>query len=410
MSNRSAEFGVDGIVVVGASLAGLRAVEALRRWGHAGPVTLLGAEAHLPYDRPPLSKQLLTGAWTPDRLRFRQKDGFEGLDTTMCLGTPVTALDDDRQVVVLADGGEVAYGGLVIATGARARTLPNPDRLGGVHTLRTLDDGIALRDALATATRVAVVGAGFIGLEVASACRARGLPVTAIEMAEVPLQGALGAPVAEALLALHRSRGVAFRTGVAVTGLEGEGGKVTGVCLSDGGRLAADLVVVGIGVTPNVEWLEGSGVRVEDGVMCDARCATTAPNVVAAGDVASSYHPRLGAQLRVEHWTHAVEMANAAVARLLEGPDVPAFSPVPYVWSDQYDLKLQIAGHIPEAATPHVLEGSLSGEGSRPLVVAYTVGDEVTGALTWNRPRRLMQLRRAIAAGATLDAVREAPQ
>lgn len=393
------------VLVVGASLAGLRTVEALRRRGYRGQVTLLGDEPHLPYDRPPLSKQLLTGEWSADRLRFRRKDGFEALGAEIRVGARAVGLDADRKRVRLADGEEVAYDQLVITTGARARSLPNPEALEGIHRLRTLDDGVALRDALEAARQVVVVGAGFIGLEVASACRARGLPVTAVELEALPLRRALGAPVAEALVALHRAEGVAFRTGVGVSGFEGEAGHVTAVRLTDGERLAADLVVVGIGVTPNVGWLTGSGVDVDDGVICDDRCATTVPDVVAAGDVANAYHPRLGRLLRVEHWTHAVEMANAAAARLLEGPEVAAFAPVPYVWSDQYGVKLQMAGQIPEAATAHVLEGTLSGEGPRPLVVAFTMGDELTGALTWNRPRRLMQLRRAIAQGATLDAV-----
>lgn len=396
------------VVVVGASLAGLRAVEALRRRGHGGEITLIGDEPHRPYDRPPLSKQVLTGAWPADKTFFRRRDGYEPLDLDMRLGVAASELDLGARRVGLADGTEVSYDQLVIATGTRPRQLPNDENLSGIHVLRSMGDALSLQASLATASHVVLVGAGFIGLEVAAACRDRGLAVTAVELDPLPLAGVLGEPVAAALVELHRARGVAFRTGQQVVGFAGQQGRVSGVELAGGERIAADAVVVGIGVVPNTEWLAGSGLALADGVLCDERCQSSDPNVVAAGDVASYFDQRLGRQRRVEHWTHAVEMANAAATRLLEGASTPSFAPVPYVWSDQYDLKLQLVGHIPEGAMPHVLEGSLEAQGTRPLVVVYAVGSEVTGALTWNRPRQLIALRQAIAKGTTLDAVMSA--
>lgn len=383
------------IAVVGASLAGLRAVEALRRRGYAGALTLIGDEPRRPYDRPPLSKQVLAGDWPEDRVFFRQKEGYEALDLDLRLGVRATGLDGVARSLHLSDGSALSYGGLVIATGARARELPNPQGLSGVHVLRSLEDSLRLRDELPSARRVAIVGAGFIGLEVASVCRAKGLAVTAIEMAPVPLARILGEPVARAVVGLHEAEGVQFRNGVSVTGLEGEG-RVQAVLLSDGSQVETDLVVVGIGVVPNTEWLAGSGVALSNGVVCDARCATALPQVVAAGDVARFFNPRFGIDQRIEHWTHAVEMANAAAQCLLDGAAAPEFAPVPYFWSDQYDVKIQFAGQVQPEDEVRVLEGSLTDRSERKLVVAYGRAGQLTGALTWNRPPRLIQLRRAI--------------
>ena len=392
------------VVVVGASLAGLRAVEALRRRGHEGSITLIGDEAHPPYDRPPLSKQVLCGAWAPERVPFRQKEGYDPLNVDVRTGVRATSLERFDNRVALSEGGPISFDGLVIATGAGPRTLPGASDLSGVFVLRTLDDALALKGALVPGARVVVVGAGFIGLEVASACRSLGLPVTAVELAEVPLSSTLGEPMGRAIMSLHADHGVEFCTGVGVQELQGEG-CVEAVLLSDGRTLAADVVVLGIGVRPNVGWLEGSGVEVEDGVVCDETCATSRPNVVAAGDVASFYNPRFGIRQRVEHWTNAGEMADAAVRRLLEGPEVEPYAPVPYFWSDQYDVKIQFAGHVQPGDDFLMLDGA---PGERKLVAVYGREGRLTGAVTWNRPPKLIALRRAIGQGGLLSDVKEA--
>lgn len=388
------------IVVVGASLAGLRAVEALRRRGYAGRITWVGEEVHAPYDRPPLSKQLLLGTFDAEKLKFRRKQGFEELQLDMRLGVRAEALAPDCDRLHLSDGSSLDFDALIIATGARARTLPGklPER--GVHVLRTLDDGFALREALvAGPRRVAVVGGGFIGLEVASACRALDLPVTVVEQAGIPLARLLGDEMGRAVVGLHERHGVEIRSGVGVEAVLGTD-QVHGVQLSGGERLEADLVVVGVGVVPNVEWLEGSGVDVGDGVLCDERCATSRGNVVACGDVARFPNGRFAVEQRIEHWTNAVEMSAAAVNRLLDGPDAEAFQPVPYVWSDQHDVKIQFAGHAASADSVAVLEGSAE---DGKLVALYGRAGRLTGVVAWNSPARLIRFRRAIADGVTLD-------
>ena len=243
------------IAIVGASLAGLRAAETLRDRGFDGELTLIGDEPHRPYDRPPLSKQVLQGAWEPEQTFFRKKDGYDALALDMRLGVRAVSVDLRARRVALADGTFADYDRLIIATGARVRTLPAIAPRAGLLALRGLDDAIVLRRALMDAPHVAIVGAGFIGLEVAASCRARGLPVTVIETLPVPLSPILGPTFGDMVAAMHRDHGVDLRTGVVVTDVLGES-RVAGVALSDGSRIDADVVVVGIGVTPNTEWLE----------------------------------------------------------------------------------------------------------------------------------------------------------
>ncbi len=394
------------IVVVGASLAGLRAVEALRREGYEGALTLVGEEPHAPYDRPPLSKQVLRGEWGEDRLDLRRGAGLEELELDARLGVRATGLDGRAREVQLADGSRLPYDGLLIATGARARRLPLGEGLSGVHVVRTLEDATALRDALVAGPRVCVIGAGFIGLEVAASCRALGLSVTAIEGLPLPLVNKLGVPMAAAVADLHRAEGVDLRCGVTVAAIEGDG-RVERVRLSDGAAIDADLLVMGVGVAPNVEWLQGSGIELDDGVLCDARCATALPDVVAAGDVARWPNALFDETMRVEHWTHAVEQANAAVQRLLRGAEATEpFAPAPYFWSDQYNVKVQFAGRAREGDELQVIEGSVE---ARKLVALYGREGRVTGVLTWNRPPKLIAYRRQIAQGLSwADAVSSA--
>jgi NADPH-dependent 2,4-dienoyl-CoA reductase/sulfur reductase-like enzyme len=387
------------IVIVGASLAGLRAAETLRDRGFDGALTLIGDEPHRPYDRPPLSKQVLQGTWEPERTFFRRKDGYDALALDMRLGVRATAVDLRARRVTLADGTFADYDQLIIATGTRVRTLPGVRPRAGLLVLRGLDDALALRRALLDRPKVAIVGAGFIGLEVAASCRARGLDVTVIEWLPVPLSPIVGSTIGEMVAAAHRDRGVDLRTGVAVTGVVGES-QVTGLTLSDGSQIDADIVVVGIGVTPNTEWLEGSGLTLDNGLVCDA-AGEAAPNVYAAGDVARMANGWHGDAPRIEHWTNAVEQAVHVAENALTGTGVYAnFSSVPYFWSDQYDHKIQFIGR----ARPHdemlIVDGSLA---DRRLTALYRRGDRAVACLAVNQPRALIKYRKLLAEGVAWD-------
>ncbi len=390
---------MERLVVVGASLAGLRTVEALRRRGFRGDIVLVGDEPHAPYDRPPLSKQVLRGEWGPERLSLR-KDGYDALGIELSLGTEARSLDLGHRVVRLADRA-LPFDGLVIATGARVRRLPNPAQLAGVEVLRTLDDALRVRDALAPGQRLVVVGAGFIGLEVAASARARGCEVTVVEALSVPLERQLGRRMGEVIAELHRRHGVTILTGVAVSAFAGSG-RVARVLLSDGRVLPADLVVEGIGVQPNVEWLAGAGLQCDDGVLCDACCRVLddhgepLAHVVAVGDVSRCFNPLFGEPMRIEHWTHAVEQAEVAAQTLLGDP-IP-FSTAPMFWSDQYDVKIQFAGLARDSDLQHVCHGSIE-EGR--FVVLYGRDDRLVGVLAVRRPPQLVRYRRMIAAGAS---------
>ena len=389
---------IASIVIVGASLAGLRTAEALRKRGYSGRLWLVGDEPHAPYDRPPLSKQVLTGEWESGRVFFRQKEGFGPLSLELLLGQRAAALDTQTRRLTLASGEVIDYDGLAIATGARARTLEVGAGLAGVHVVRTLDDALAIRAALAARPRVLVVGAGFIGLEVAASCRKLGLPVTLIEIEALPLARTLGVRVGESLSNMHRSEGVDLRCGVTLRALEGAG-RVERAQLSDGSELEVDLVVAGLGVIPNVDWLAGSGVAIGNGVSCDERCATNVPGVVAAGDVASAPHPLFGETLRVEHWSNAGDQAQVAAATLL-GAAPPANPIVPYFWSDQYDVKLQFAGRVRPDDALIVLDGALE---RRAFVAVYGRAGVVRGVLACNRPGPFIRYRKLISERAPLE-------
>jgi 3-phenylpropionate/trans-cinnamate dioxygenase ferredoxin reductase component len=393
------------VVVVGASLAGLRAAEELRHRGFGGRLTVVGDEEHRPYDRPPLSKQVLAGSWDLDRIELTVggAGGLDGLDVDWRLGTRATGLDPAGRRVTLAGGEELPYDGLVIATGARPRSLPGTGELPGVHTLRTLDDCLAVRaDLDAGAGRVVVVGAGFIGSEVAATCRGRGCEVTVLEALPVPLGRALGDEMGSVMGELHRDHGVAVRLGVGVAGIEGAG-RVERVRLADDSVVEADLVVVGIGVTPNTGWLEGSGLALDDGVVCDAT-TRAAPGIVAAGDVARWPSHRFGELMRVEHWDNAIAMGEHAARRLLDdladaaAPPGEPYDPVPWFWSDQYDRKIQLAGRSSDADEVRVVDGSVE---ERRFVALYRRGDRLVGALAMNRPRLLVTFRGLVERRAT---------
>ena len=387
------------IAVVGASLAGLRAVEFIRRAKFEGELVLIGDEEHLPYDRPPLSKEVLRGEWEQDRLALRRKS-YDELNLELLLGRRAVSLDTDAREVGLEGGDVVPFDGLVIATGGRVRELPNQPRLDGIHTLRTLDDSLAIRAALASKPKVAVIGAGFIGAEVAASARQLGLEVTMIEALETPLAQSLGPRLGDVLQEAHERRGVRVHCGRRVEGFGGTD-RVESVLLDDGTKVACDLVVVGIGVSPSVSWLAGSGVELEDGVRCDATLAASVPGIVAAGDVASWYNPLFEERMRVEHWTNAVEQARHAVSTLLAAPgEAKPFESVPMFWSDQFDIKIQGVGR-PRPTDELVLAGGVPE--SEKFIALYGRAGRLVGAVAFNRPPKLIQLRMLIGKRSGLD-------
>ena len=386
------------VTIVGASLAGLNAAEALRRDGFDGPVTLIGAESRLPYDRPPLSKQVLAGDWEPERAALTDSEELASDEIEARLGLRATALDLDARELTLHTGETVAFDGLVIATGARCRTMPGTEGLGGVHVLRSLDDCLALRgDLEAVPQRVVVVGAGFIGAEVAATARGRGLEVTVVEALPTPLGRVLGDEMGRVCAEVHRDHGVDLRTGVGVDRIEGDR-RVERVALTDGSIIDADVVVVGIGVVPNTEWLDGSGLQVGDGVLCDASCLA-AERVTAAGDVARWPNQLFGETMRVEHWDNAAAQGAHAARRLLN-PETGPFTPVPWFWSDQYDRKIQLAGRVRPDDEVRVVNGSVE---ERRFAAIYGRAGRIVGVLGFNRPRHVMRYRALIEQGASFD-------
>jgi len=378
------------LVVVGASLAGLRAVESARQAGFDGPVTLIGAEPYLPYDRPPLSKAFLDpGAGDVPPVFPEAATLCEDPRTTLRLGAPATALDPDARTVTVG-GDTIEYGALVVATGARARTLPGAHRLAGVHSLRTVEDALAIRRLLDCGARTVVVGGGFIGAEVASAARRRGVPVTVVEAQPVPMARAIGPLMGRICAGLHAAHGTDLRCGVSVTGFEG-GTRIRRVLLSDGSELDADLVVVGAGVTPATDWLAGSGMPLDDGVLCDETLATGLPDVYAAGDVARWRHPGFGRRLRLEHWTNAAEQGAIAGRNAVGAGPAEVCETVPYFWSDWYGQRLQFVG-VPDSSHVEVV----GDPGGRRFAAFYREGDRLAGALVLDRRPLVRVLRKLI--------------
>ncbi|MGW1957974.1 NAD(P)/FAD-dependent oxidoreductase [Streptomyces sp. NPDC001920] len=381
------------VAVVGASLAGLSAARSLRGQGYDGRLVVIGDELHRPYDRPPLSKEFLAGTLGEEDLAL-ESDG-EDLGAEWLLGVRATGLDRGERAVRLADGRTVRADGVVIATGAAARTLPGTEGLAGVHTLRTLDDARALRDELTRGGRLVVIGGGFVGAEVASTARALGLDVTIVEAAPTPLAGPLGEAMGAVVCGLHLDHGVRLLCGVGVRGLSGER-RVDAVLLDDGRTLPADIVVVGVGARPCVEWLAGSGVELDNGVKCGADGRTGVAEVVAVGDCANWYDPRAGVHRRVEHWTGARERPDAAVAALLAGGAAQPGSPrPPYFWSDQYGVKIQFAGHAAGADSVTVEEGAPD---DRNVLAVYRRAGRPVAVLGMNQPRLFTRRRKQLAA------------
>ena len=385
----------------------MHAARTLRLEGHTGPIVVLDADRRAPYDKPPLSKQVLSQGWEPEKIVLPA--ATEDLDLDLRLEVQATGLDLERRVVsveTLAGPDEVPFDGLVLATGAAARRLPGTDGVDGVHVVRSLDDALALRaDLEAGPSRVVVIGAGFIGAEVAASCRSLDLDVTLVEALPVPLERVLGAEMGAVCGRLHVEHGVDVRLGTGVDHLEtvpsADGrSRVTGVALTDGTTVAAEVVVVGIGVSVNTGWLEGSGLTLDDGVVCD-ETLLAAPGVVAAGDIARYPSERFGGLLRVEHWEHAIQGGEAAARRLLaeeSGAAPDAFDPTPWFWSDQYDRKLQLAGRPSPTDEVRVVVGSTE---ELRFVALYGREDRLVAVLGMNRPRHVVQLRNLVEEGAS---------
>ena len=378
---------MSGTVIVGASLAGLRTAEALRMKGYEDPITLLGMEDHLPYDRPPLSKGVLTGSVSKDDTFFRQEEHFTDLGIDVKTGTRATSLDTSERVVHTTDG-TVRYDSIVIATGAAARRLPEANGLRGVHVIRTLENALAIRSDLQDQPRVVVVGAGFIGAEVASSARTMDLDVTIVEALPNPLARAVGVEVGQMCAELHTDAGTNLICGQGVAGLSGSG-RVEGVTLEDGATIPADIVIVGIGVTKNTDWLDDSGLDIANGVVCDGYMNAGHDGVFAVGDVAAWHNPLFGETMRVEHWTNAVEQALIVANNIASPHELRPYAGVPYFWSDQYGRRIQFLGRS-DADEVVIVDGSR--ENGKPVAL-YRKDDALRGALAIDDPMTLMPLR-----------------
>ncbi|MBJ7340448.1 FAD/NAD(P)-binding oxidoreductase [Mycolicibacterium sp.] len=381
-----------GIVIVGGGLAASRTAEQLRRAEYAGPITLISDEEHLPYDRPPLSKEVLRAE--TDDVVLKPAEFYDEKDITVRLGSGATSLDTESQTVTLASGEVLGYDELVIATGLVPKRIPSFPDLEGVRVLRTFDESLALRKHAGSARRAVVIGAGFIGCEVAASLRKLGVEVVLVEPQPTPLASVLGEQIGELVARLHRAEGVDVRCGIGVTEVKGSG-HVEKVVLSDGTELDADIVVVGVGSRPSTDWLEGSGVAVDNGVVCDVAGRTSAPNVWAIGDVAS-WRDAAGHQVRVEHWSNVAEQARAIVPAML-GLEATSSVVVPYFWSDQYDVKIQCLGEPEADDIVHVVA-----DDGRKFLAYYERDGAVVGVVGGGMPGKVMKARGKIAAGAPI--------
>jgi 3-phenylpropionate/trans-cinnamate dioxygenase ferredoxin reductase component len=332
------------VVIVGGGLGAYRVAEQLRKLGHQGTITVLGAEVHRPYDRPPLSKQVLRGE--RDSTAFADTDR---LDVRWVLGSRALSVEVDSREVASDDGRVVSYDTLVLAPGGRPRTLPGIEVGSGVHVLRTIDDAQAIRESMRSRKRLVVIGAGFIGCEIAASARRVGCDVDLIEGLAAPLIRVLGSDAASRVMDLHNANGVRMHLGATVDCvLRDESTSVRGVRLGNGSIVEGRDVVVGIGIVPEVDWLVGSGVEIGDGIRCDGNGRTNVDNIYALGDAAQWWHPLAGGHRRIEHWTTTADQAVVVAATIMspEADAASALTAPPYFWSDQYDVKIQGMGFI----------------------------------------------------------------
>jgi 3-phenylpropionate/trans-cinnamate dioxygenase ferredoxin reductase subunit len=374
-------------VVVGGGVGGGTAALALRSQGFTGRLVVVCDEPRPPYSRPPLSKEVLRGEQDADRTALRPPSWYAKRDIELVLGVAATGLDPSARTVELADGTALAYDGLLLATGGRARTLPGAHDLPGAFTLRTVEDALAIGERLVPGARVVVVGGGFVGAEVAASAAQLGCTVTLLEAEQAPMERVLPPVLGQLCARLHREHGVDVRTGVAVTDLEpGEDGALVARAAS-GERFPADVVVVGIGMVPCDELAVRAGLHVEDGVVVDEQCRTSDPHVYAVGDLASAPNRLLGERMRVEHWQNAQHQAKVAAATMLGGNEV--FAEVPWVWSDQYDVTIEIAGRPRPTDEVH-LRGDVSGWRSSAVLTRDGV---LSGCVSFNRPEDVRAVR-----------------
>ena len=387
------------LAVVGASLAGLSAARAARAQGFSGRLVIIGDEHHRPYDRPPLSKDFLLGTITAEDLFLETDD--DGLNAEWLLGGGAVGLDAASRTIRLDDGQTVTADGIVIATGARARQIPELAGLDNVFYLRTMADAQGLTPRLVAGDSMIVIGAGFIGAEVASSAASRGMDVTMINNGAVPFTAQLGQDMGSVVANLHAANGVNLVCGTGIEEFHRTGNSATGLRLADGRELAADVVVVGIGAEPNVEWLAGSGVDVDGGVLCDAMGRTNVPGIVAVGDCAAWFDAAVGRNRRVEHWTGALERAALAVQALLDGdaPEQPLKPP--YFWSDQHGVKIQFAGH---SAGYDRLEIEAGDPQEHNFLAVYYRGEDPVAVLGMNQPRLFTRWRRSLVPSAPKQA------
>jgi len=391
---------VRNVVVVGGGLAGYRFAQSLRESGYDAKLTIVCDEEHRPYDRPPLSKQLLAGTYTEEQCALPG----DAPDVTWVFGRRAARLDRERSTVVLDDGAELSYDGLLIATGRRARAWQGELPASGVHTLRDLSDTAAFRASIGPDAKVVIIGAGFIGCEVAATLRKEGLDVTVVDVAPYPMP-VMGAEIGARAARIHESHGVQFRLGRGVAAVEGQD-RVTGVLLDDGELLEASVVLIAVGSVANSEWLEGSGVAMERGVVtCDATCSvldedgTVLADVMAAGDVAAWPHHHGEGAVCIEHWSNARDMADLAARNILLPADarspMASLASVPTFWSDQYDVKIKSAGFLRAADRWTIV----SEDAEKPsLLVEGHRGDELVGAVAFNMNRSIINYHRALAA------------
>jgi NADPH-dependent 2,4-dienoyl-CoA reductase/sulfur reductase-like enzyme len=381
-----------GIVIVGGGLAASRTAEQLRRAEYAGPITIVSDEVHLPYDRPPLSKEVLRAE--VDDVLLKPAEFYEEKDIALRLGSAAASLDTDAQTVTLASGEVIGYDEVIIATGLVPKRIPSLPDLEGVRVLRTIDESLAMRRHAGEIRRAVIIGAGFIGCEVAASLRKLGVEVTVVEPQPTPLASVLGEQIGELIARLHRAEGVDVRCGVGVAGVTGTD-HVEKVQLTDGTELDADLVVVGIGSRPSTDWLDGSGLETDNGVVCDDAGRASAPHVWAIGDVASWRHV-LGHQVRVEHWSNVAEQARVLVPAMF-GSDAAAAVSVPYFWSDQYDVKIQCLGEPEADDVVHVVA-----DDGRKFLAYYERDGVVVGVVGGGMPGKVMKARGKIASGAPI--------
>jgi 3-phenylpropionate/trans-cinnamate dioxygenase ferredoxin reductase component len=361
----------DAYVIAGASLAGAKAAEALRTAGFDGPVVLIGDETERPYERPPLSKGYLLGSADRDSIYVHSADWYAEHDVDLRLGGRVTGIDPAAHDVTLADGTRIGYARLVLATGASPRRLRVPGAdLPGVLYLRRVADSEEIKAAFQRATRVAVIGAGWIGLETTAAARAAGVEVTLLETADLPLLRVLGAEVARVFADLHSEHGVDARYGVQVAEITAAHGRAGGVLLADGTHVAADAVIVGVGIAPNVQLAEAAGLQVRNGIVVDSQLRSSNPDIFAAGDVANAFHPLLSTHIRVEHWANALNQP-ATAARAMLGHDV-AYDRVPYFYTDQYDLGMEYSGYVEPGGYDQVV---FRGDAGKREFIAFWLRD-----------------------------------